>query len=239
MAPPRLIEIVPSLLSADLGRLAELLREVRSGGAAWVSVDVMDGHFVPNLSFGPQLVRLIKRATPLRADVHLMVTNPETVAPWFLSAGADRVTFHLEAAADARALLRAVRKAGAQAGIAVKPRTSEAGLLPLLDEADAALVMTVEPGFGGAKFLDAVLPKISAVRRAVDSRGLGCRVQVDGGVNLATVERAAAAGADDFVAGQGIFAEPQPAAAVRALKRAAQAARDGGFAPPAAAEGAK
>ena len=183
MTAARTVEVVPSLLAADLSRLPAELRRVQEGGAEWVTVDVMDGHFVPNLSFGPDLVRLVKRLSPLRLDVHLMVTNPETVA--------DRVIFHLEACGDARSLLRALRAQGVAAGVAVKPGTSADGIFPLLAEADIALVMTVEPGFGGAAFLSETLPKISAVRRALDAGGLPCRLQVDGGINLETVEAAA------------------------------------------------
>ena len=221
----RAVEIVPSLLSADLGRLPEQLRAVQDGGARWVTVDVMDGHFVPNLSFGPDLVRAVKRLAPaLRVDAHLMVANPEEVAPWFIAAGADRVVFHLEAVRDARALLRAVRARGAAAGVAVKPGTAADGLLPLLEEADLALVMTVEPGFGGARFLDAMLPKVAALRRALDQRGGECLLQVDGGINLATAEAAAGAGADDLVAGSGVFGAADVAATVRELRARAQAA---------------
>jgi ribulose-phosphate 3-epimerase len=227
MTAARTVEVVPSLLSADLARLPAELRRIQEGGAEWVTVDVMDGHFVPNLSFGPDLVRAVKRLAPLRLDVHLMVTNPETAAPWFIKAGADRVIFHLEACGDARALLRALRAQGVAAGVAVKPGTPADGLLPLLPEADLALVMTVEPGFGGALFLSAMLPKIALLRRALDEGDLPCRLQVDGGINLETVEAAAGAGAEILIAGHGIFGNPDPAGAIRTLRAKAQAAYSG------------
>jgi ribulose-phosphate 3-epimerase len=227
MTLSRAVEVVPSLLSVDLACLPGELRRVQEGGAEWVTVDVMDGHFVPNLSYGPGLVRAVKRLCPLRLDVHLMVTNPEAAAPWFIKAGADRIIFHLEACPEPAALLRSLRGAGVEAGVAVKPATPADGLLPLLPEADLALVMTVEPGFGGAAFLDAMLPKISAVRRALDAGGLSCRLQVDGGINLETVEAAAGAGADVLVAGHGVFGTPDPAAAIRTLRAKAQAAYSG------------
>jgi len=227
MTAARTVEVVPSLLSADLSRLAAELRRVQEGGAEWVAVDVMDGHFVPNLSFGPDLVRAVKRLSPLRLDVHLMVTNPETAAPWLIKAGADRVIFHIEACGDAPALLRALRAQGVAAGVAVKPGTPAERLLPLLGEADLALVMTVEPGFGGAAFLDAMLPKIAAVRRVLDEGGLPCRLQVDGGINLETVEAVAGAGAEILIAGHGVFGNPDPAGAIRTLRAKAQAAYSG------------
>jgi len=222
------VDIVPSLLSADLARLPQQLRQICDAGAGWVTVDVMDGHFVPNLSFGPDFVRAVKRLAPLRVEAHLMVTNPETVAPWFVKAGADRVIFHIEATRDARTLLRAIRAQGAQAGVAVKPGTPTDGLLPFLGEADLALIMTVEPGFGGAKFLAPMLPKIAAVRRALDEGGWPCRLQADGGINLETVEAAAKAGADVFIAGHGVFDTADPAGAIRDLRAKAQAAICGG-----------
>jgi len=226
MTRVRPVDIVPSLLSADLARLPEQLRQVREGGASWVTADVMDGHFVPNLSFGPDFVRCVKRLSPLlRVDAHLMVTDPETVSPWFIAAGADRVIFHLEAARDARALLRRLRALGVQAGVAVKPGTPADGLLPLLDEADIVLVMTVEPGFGGAAFLPAMLPKVAALRRAIGERA--CRLQVDGGINLETAAAAAAAGADVLIAGHGVFAAADVAGTIRALRAKAQEAQEG------------
>ena len=227
MTAARTVEVVPSLLSADLSRLPAELRRVQEGGAEWVTVDVMDGHFVPNLSFGPDLVRTVKRLAPLRVDVHLMVSNPETAAPWFIKAGADRVIFHLEAYGEARSLLRALRAQGVAAGVAVKPATPADGLTALLAEADIALVMTVEPGFGGAAFQSDMLPKITAVRRALDAGGLPCRLQVDGGINLETVEAAAGAGAEMLIAGHGVFGNPDPAGAIRTLRAKAQAAYSG------------
>ncbi|MBI5241287.1 MAG: ribulose-phosphate 3-epimerase [Elusimicrobia bacterium] len=227
MTLARTVDVVPSLLSADFSRLAAELRRVQDGGAEWVTVDAMDGHFVPNLSFGPDLVRAVKRLSPLRVDAHLMVTNPEAAAPWFVKAGADRVIFHLEACPEPEPLLRALRGQGVEAGVAVKPGTPVDGLLPLLAQSDLALVMTVEPGFGGAAFLSAMLPKISALRRALDAGALPCRLQADGGINLETVEAAASAGADVLVAGHGVFGNPDPAAAIRTLRAKAQAAYSG------------
>ena len=227
MTAARTVDVVPSLLSADISRLPTELRQVQEGGAGWVTVDVMDGHFVPNLSFGPDMVRLVKRLSPLRVDVHLMVTNPEAAAPWFVKAGADRVIFHLEACGDPRSLLKVLRDQGVEAGIAVKPATPADGLMALLPEADIALVMTVEPGFGGAAFLSAMLPKISAVRRALDAGGLPCRLQVDGGINLETVETAAGAGAEILIVGHGVFGASEPAGAIRTLRAKAQAAYSG------------
>jgi ribulose-phosphate 3-epimerase len=222
MASKKTLQIVPSLLAADFSRLGEAVKTVAAAGAGWVSVDVMDGHFVPNLSFGPSHVRAVKKTAAVLVDAHLMVSNPDAAAPWFIEAGADIVTVHWEACSDPRKTLRAIRSAGAKCGLAVKPKTPVEPLLELLPEMDLALVMTVEPGFGGAKFMADMLPKVRAIRRAIDAGGLDCWLQVDGGISLDTVAQAAAAGADSLVAGSAVFGAAEPVQALRALLKRAQ-----------------
>ncbi len=208
--------VVPSLLAGDLARLGEQLDALRAAGCAWVSVDVMDGHFVPNLSFGPDLVRLAKKKG-FYVDTHLMVTNPLEVTPWFVEAGSDIVTCHVEAVPDALAALKKIRAFGVKAGLAVKPKTPIDGLIGVLEHCDLALVMTVEPGFGGQTFMPDMMHKIAALRRAIDAQHLNCWIQVDGGVNAVNISQAAAAGADSLVAGSAVFAAKDPAAAFREL----------------------
>jgi len=215
--------IVPSLLAGDLARLGDQLDEVKAAGCAWVSVDVMDGHFVPNLSFGPDFVRLAKKKG-FYIDTHLMVTNPLDVAPWFVEAGSDIVTLHIEVVTDAAAALKQLRLMGTKAGLAVKPKTPVDGLIKQLEHCDLALVMTVEPGFGGQKFMADMMPKIAALRAAIDAKNLDCWIQVDGGVNAVNIHQAAAAGADSLVAGSAVFAAKDPAAAFRELELKARAA---------------
>ncbi|MEK7383828.1 MAG: ribulose-phosphate 3-epimerase [Elusimicrobiota bacterium] len=213
--------VVPSLLAGDLSRLGVQLASVKSVGCTWVSVDVMDGHFVPNISFGPDFVLLAKKHG-FFVDAHLMVSNPETVAPWFAKAGADIVTVHAEAVKDAKAALRAIRALGCRAGLAIKPKTSVDGILSVLDECDLALVMTVEPGFGGQGFMLEMLPKVKALRHAIDSRRLDCWLQVDGGIGLLNIAQAAEAGADSIVAGSAVFGAEDPAANFCALEAKAR-----------------
>lgn len=215
--------IVPSLLAGDLSHLGEQLDAVKAAGCHWVSVDVMDGHFVPNLSFGPDFVRFAKKKG-FYVDSHLMVTNPLEVAPWFVEAGSDLVTCHVEAVPDAAAALKKIRSLGVKAGLAVKPKTPVDGLLAVLEHCDLALVMTVEPGFGGQTFMPDMMPKIAALRRAIEAKRLNCWIQVDGGVNAVNISQAAAAGADSLVAGSAVFAAKDPAAAFRELELKARAA---------------
>lgn len=215
--------VVPSLLAGDLSRLGEQLDIVKSAGCSWVSVDVMDGHFVPNLSFGPDFVRLCK-AKGFFVDAHLMVSNPLVVAPWFAEAGSDIVTIHIEAVSDAKAALKQLRALKVKSGLAVKPKTPVDGLVAALDLCDLALVMTVEPGFGGQKFMADMMPKVQTLRREIAERRLDCWIQVDGGVGASTIEAAARAGADSLVAGSAVFAAKDPARAFRDLELKARAA---------------
>jgi len=215
--------VVPSILAGDLARLGEQLDAVKAAGCVWVSVDVMDGHFVPNLSFGPDFVRLAK-ARGFFVDTHLMVTNPLDVAPWFAEAGSDIVSCHVEAVADAKAAVKALRALGVKPGIALKPKTPVEAVLPALDDAAMVLVMTVEPGFGGQKFMADMMPKIERLRREIDARGLDCWIQADGGVGASTIETAARAGADSLVAGSAVFGAKDCAAAFRELEAKARAA---------------
>jgi len=213
--------VVPSLLAADYARFGECIDAVKAAGCSWVSVDVMDGHFVPNLSFGPDHVRMAK-ARGVTVDAHLMVGNPERVAPWFVKAGADIVTVHWEACRDGVfGLLREIRRLGAKAGVAIKPGTPAKDAAEIVGQADFVLVMTVEPGFGGAKFMPEMLSKVEFFRKAIDKAGVACRIGVDGGITIETAPRAAAAGADCLVAGSAVFGASDPTEAYKALTRSA------------------
>ena len=222
---PRRPQISPSILSADFARLADELARIE-GAADWAHVDVMDNHFVPNLTLGLPVVEALLQATSLPVDCHLMIEDPDRWAPAYAEAGAGSVTFHAEAAAAPVRLARSLRAAGARAGLALKPATPVEPYLDLLPELDMLLVMTVEPGFGGQGFLDVVLPKLRRCAEALRGRDdLDVWLQVDGGVSAETIERCAAAGADVFVAGSAVYGAADPAAAVRALRD--QAARAG------------
>ena len=223
MTISKTVSVVPSLLAGDFSRLGAQLDAIKAAGCSWVSVDVMDGHFVPNLSFGPDFVKLAK-SRGFFVDTHLMVTNPLDVAPWFVEAGSDIVTCHIEAVADPRAALKQIRALGVKAGLAVKPKTSVDGLIAALEVCDLALVMSVEPGFGGQKFMADMLTKVSALRAAIDAKNYDCWIQLDGGVNAANISQAAAAGADSLVAGSAVFGAPDCGAAFGDLERKARAA---------------
>jgi ribulose-phosphate 3-epimerase len=217
------VQVAPSILSADFAHLADevsLIEDV----ADLVHIDVMDNHFVPNLTLGPVVVESLRQHSALPFDCHLMIEDPDRWAPGYVDLGAQVVTFHVEAARDPVQTARSIRAAGGKAGLGLKPKTPLAPYADLLAEFDLVLVMTVEPGFGGQSFIDACVPKITEARAALAARGLELWLEVDGGIGVDTAEICAAAGADVFVAGSAVFGADDPAKAVRAIREAAQRA---------------
>ncbi|HEY9292855.1 MAG TPA: ribulose-phosphate 3-epimerase [Microlunatus sp.] len=212
-------KIMPSLLSADFANLQASIEQIPDADA--LHVDVMDNHFVPNLTLGLPVVEAIRRVTDKFLDIHLMIDDPDVWAPAYAQAGAESVTFHLEAAKAPIRLAREIRGQGARVGVAIKPATPIEPYADLLPEIDMLLIMTVEPGFGGQKFLDLTLPKITAARELINNSGLDIWLQVDGGVSADTIERCAEAGADAFVAGSAVFGADDPNAMINSLRRAA------------------
>ena len=217
------VQITPSILNADFAQLGAEVARIPS--ADWVHVDVMDNHFVPNLTLGTTMVEALSRVTTVPLDAHLMIEDPDRWAPAYAEAGARSVTFHVEAAQAPVRLAREVRKQGARASMALKPATPIEPYADLLPELDMVLVMTVEPGFGGQRFLDLCLPKIRRTRELIERTGGEIWLQVDGGVSLETIERCADAGADVFVAGSAVYNAEDPDKMVAALRTAAEAAR--------------
>jgi ribulose-phosphate 3-epimerase len=214
--------IAPSILAADFARLADETAAVP--GSDWLHVDVMDNHFVPNLTLGLPVVESLLKVTDIPMDCHLMIDDPARWAPPYAEAGAYNVTFHAEATDDPVAVARDIRAAGAKAGLSVKPGTPIEPYLEILRDFDTLLVMSVEPGFGGQKFMPEVLAKLAAVRALVDAGELTVVVEIDGGINADTIEAAAEAGVDCFVAGSAVFGAADPAVAVESLRRQAATA---------------
>ncbi len=216
---PGRILIAPSLLAADFGQLAAEVRRIEEAGADVLHLDVMDGHFVPNLTIGPALVEALRRESRLPFDVHLMVECPDRFVTSFIQAGADQVTIHVEAQSGVGATLAAIHAAGATAGLALRPQTPASALLPFLGQIELILVMTVEPGFGGQPFMEDQLAKIAEFRRAVAASGRPVHIEVDGGIGVANAARVVAAGADLLVAGTSVFrAKNGVAAAIAGLR---------------------
>lgn len=220
-----MIKIAPSILSADFSRLGEEIRAVTTGGADYIHIDVMDGHFVPNLTIGPLVVEAVRKVTDLPLDVHLMIEQPDRYIPEFAKAGADIITVHQEAVPHLHRTVQLIKGLGKKAGVSINPATPTATLDVILDELDLVLVMTVNPGFGGQGFIDSGLAKISTLRYEIERRGLQVDLEVDGGVKPDNIGRIAAAGANVFVAGSAVFAAADYAATIAALRRGADCCR--------------
>lgn len=219
-----MIEIAPSILAADFSHLAEEIRSVQQGGASLIHVDVMDGHFVPNITIGVPVVKALRRATDLVLDCHLMIENADHYGPEFVAAGADMVSVHQEACPHLNRTLHAVRAAGASPGVVLNPATPVHTLDEVLGLVDYVLIMSVNPGFGGQEFIPGALEKVRRLRQIRSERGLQFRIEIDGGITLENIGEAARAGCDIIVAGTAVFGGSNPDEAVAALHRAAEAA---------------
>jgi ribulose-phosphate 3-epimerase len=219
------MKIAPSILSADFTRLGEQIAECEAAGADWIHVDVMDGAFVPNISLGPVIVEAVRRATRLPLDVHLMIAAPDRYLVAFAAAGADTLTVHVEACPHLHRTLQSIKELGKRAGVALNPGTPAGTLTEVLPDADLVLVMTVDPGYSGQRFISSVLPKVREIRGALDERGLAAELEVDGGIDPATAPAAVAAGATVLVSASAVFRSGQPIGQALGRLRQAAAAR--------------
>jgi len=215
------IKIAPSILSADLLKLKEQIEIVEQNGADLIHVDIMDGHFVPNITFGPVIVKALKRITKLPLDVHLMISNPDNYAPHFIDAGGDYITIHQESSKDLKKSIQYVKDLKAKVGVSVNPSTEISTILPVLAELDLVLLMTVNPGFGAQKFINSVIEKVKKISDIKEKNGYSFLIEVDGGINLKTVPTVVEAGAEVLVAGNAIFGQNDIAIACRELKKVA------------------
>lgn len=214
-----MVKIAPSILSADFARLGDEIRDVEKGGADWIHVDVMDGHFVPNITIGPLIVEAIRPVTKLPLDVHLMIEDPDQYIPQFAKSGADWITVHQEACRHLHRTLYLIKEQGVKAGVVLNPATPLVTIEPVLPDIDIVLLMTVNPGFGGQKFIHNVVPKVRELRRMLDERGLGhVEIEIDGGVNAETARLCTEAGATVLVAGSAVFNQADRAQAIAAIR---------------------
>jgi ribulose-phosphate 3-epimerase len=214
-----MVKIAPSILSADFARLGEEIKDVERGGADWIHIDVMDGHFVPNITIGPLIVEAVRPITQLTLDVHLMIEEPDRYVAQFVKSGADIVTVHQEACRHLHRTLYAIKEQGAKAGVVLNPATPLVTVEHVLEDVDMVLLMTVNPGFGGQKFIHSVLPKVSALRQMLDERGLThVEIEIDGGVNAETARLCEQAGATVLVAGSAVFNQKDRAQAIAAIR---------------------
>lgn len=217
------LRIAPSILAADFARLGEEVRAAEAAGADWIHVDVMDGHFVPNITIGPAMVEAIRRCTDLPLDVHLMIENPDRYVGDFISAGADTVGVHVEACPHLHRSVQSIREAGARACVVINPATPANAVEAILPDVDQVLVMTVNPGFGGQKFIRGALPAVEQIREWIQSSELEVDLEVDGGITAETIGDAARAGANVFVAGTAVFGTQDYKAAIETLRKNAKA----------------
>lgn len=219
-----MIKIAPSILAADFSKLGEEVLEVEKAGADWIHIDVMDGHFVPNISFGAAVMEAVRPLTKLPFDVHLMIENADRYIEDFAKAGADYITVHVEASPHLHRTIQLIRSFGVKPGVVLNPHTPVEAILPILEDIDLVLFMTVNPGFGGQKFIGSVLPKVEQLAEIIKEKGLHIDIEIDGGINEETIVDCAKAGANVFVAGSAIYGKEDRAKALQSIKKAGQEA---------------